>query len=69
MLFWNPLRFGMLFAFGFGILDGSGLMRKASGSRFMLFGLNPWLGLRDLGKIKGLYWEPQIGNPKNIVGI
>ena len=23
----------------------------------------------DVGFIKGLYWEPQIGNPKNIVGI
>ena len=28
--------------------------------------------LRDVRmdpKLKGLYWEPQIGNPKNIVGI
>ena len=26
----------------------------------------------DLGpddKVKGLYWEPQIGNPKNIAGM
>ena len=22
----------------------------------------------DLGFIKGLYWEPQTGNPKNIIG-
>ena len=25
--------------------------------------------LRNAYPIKGLYWEPQIGNPKNIAGI
>ena len=40
--------------------------RSEQGQRRLRRKLGPEEGS---GSIKGFYWEPQIGNPKNIVGI